>query len=327
MDKYIFCISAFLFCLITTILIERRLIPALSVRARQPIYEDGPKWHLSKTGTPTMGGIAFLISMSVAMLVCSLILIVSDINKKAGISLLLTTLFAIFNSLIGIFDDLMKLHRNKNAGLTPTQKLVLQFFISVIFLMARKHFLDDGSTVHILTKEIDLGVFYYPLAIILLLGVVNCANLTDGIDGLATSVAIAIGVTFLLIGYSVSYSTPIIASAMVGGGCGFLFFNVNPAKIFMGDTGSLFLGAVAVGLAFSLERALLIIPIGIVYVIEGLSVILQVLVYKATKKRLFKMAPLHHHMEKCGLTENQICIIAVITTLVFSAVTILLSRS
>lgn len=327
MDKYIFCISVFLFCLITTILIERKLIPTLSARAKQPIYEDGPTWHLAKTGTPTMGGIAFLISISIAMLVCSAILIVNDIDKRAGISLLLTILFAVCNSLIGIFDDLMKLHRNKNAGLTPIQKLVLQFLISVIFLMARKHFLNDGMAVKLFSREVDLGIFYYPVAIILLLGIVNCANLTDGIDGLATSVAIAIGMVFLLIGYSVSYSVPIIASALVGGGLGFLFFNINPAKIFMGDTGSLFLGAIAVGMAFSIERTLLIIPIGIVYVIEGLSVILQVLVFKVTKKRLFKMAPLHHHMEKCGFTENKICIISVITTLVFSAVTILLSRS
>lgn len=327
MDSYILCISVFIFSLLLTVIIESRLIPFLSKRAKQPIYEDGPSWHLSKSGTPTMGGIAFLVSISLSMLAAALILIFSGISRSDGISILITLLFAVGNSLIGIFDDLMKLYRNKNAGLTPLQKLGLQTIISILFLMARKHFLGDGTGIELWFGKIDLGVLYYPIAIILLLGIVNCANLTDGIDGLASSVAIAVGVAFLLVGYGISHDVPIISSALVGGACGFLFFNSHPAKIFMGDTGSLFLGALAVSLAFSLKNPLLIIPIGSVYVIEGVSVILQVIVYKLTKKRLFKMAPLHHHMEKCGLNENRICVIAVVVTLVFSTMSLFLLRS
>ncbi len=327
MDKYILCILVFIFSVALTVIIESRLIPLLSRRAKQPIYEGGPSWHLSKSGTPTMGGIAFVVSIALSITLAALILILSGKSSKNGISLLIAILFAVGNSLIGIFDDLMKLYRKENAGLTPLQKLGLQLILSILFLMARKYFLGDDTAVDLWFGRIEFGLLYYPFVIIMLLGIINCANLTDGIDGLASSVAIAIGVAFLLIGYGVSYDTPIISSALVGGGCGFLFFNANPARIFMGDTGSLFLGALAVSLAFSLKNPLLIIPVGIVYVIEGISVILQVLVYKITKKRLFKMAPLHHHLEKCGLHENRICVIAVIVTLVSSTVALFLLRS
>ena len=319
MDNYILCISVFIFSLAVTVIIESRLIPFLS--------EGGPTWHLSKSGTPTMGGIAFLVSISLSLLVSALIFILSDGKKLGGASLLIALIFSFGNALIGIFDDLMKLHRKENAGLTPMQKLGLQLLLSILFLMARRRLLGDGTIFALFNIKIELGILYYPLAIIILLGVINCANLTDGIDGLASSVAIAIGFAFLVISYGISYDAPIISSALIGGCCGFLFFNINPARIFMGDTGSLFLGALAVSLAFSVKNPLLIIPIGIVYVIEGLSVILQVVYYKLTKKRLFKMAPLHHHMERCGLNENRICIIAVITTLIFSAAAIFLSRS
>ena len=323
MDKFILCLLAFLFNLILTIIIEARLIPYLTRRAKQPIYKDGPSWHLSKSGTPTMGGIAFILPISLSMLTVALILI-SDNNAAGGLSLLISALFSLANSLIGVFDDLMKLHRKENAGLSPLQKLGLQFIFSVLFLMARRYFLDDGTVFDLGFSKINFGALYYPIALILLLGVVNCANLTDGIDGLATGVAITIGTVFLIISYGISYDLPILASALVGGGCGFLFFNMNPAKIFMGDTGSLFLGAMAASLAFSLKNPLLIIPIGIVYVIEGVSVILQVAVYKITKKRLFRMAPLHHHLEKCGLKEKAICILAVTVTVIYSAIAILL---
>ena len=327
MDNYILCLTVFLLSLVLTVIIEARLIPLLSRRAKQPIYEGGPSWHLSKSGTPTMGGIAFLVSISLSIFAVILILTFSGKSTTGSISLLITILFAIGNSLIGVFDDLMKLHKKENAGLTPLQKLGLQAIISILFLMARRHFLGDGTTVDLWLGRVELGALYYPLAIILLLGITNCANLTDGIDGLATSVAITIGISFLVIGYGVSYDVPILSSALVGGSCGFLFFNVNPAKIFMGDTGSLFLGSLAVGIAFSLKNPLIIIPIGIVYVIEGISVILQVAVYKITKKRLFKMAPLHHHLEKSGLNENRICVIAVAITLIISAVSLFLLRS
>lgn len=325
MKSYILYISVFLISLILTVVIEARLIPFLKKRAQQPIYEGGPSWHISKTGTPTMGGIAFLIAISVSLLIASLIFFIQD-KHSDGISLLITLLFAVGNSLIGIFDDLMKLRRKENAGLTPMQKIGLQTILAVIFLMAREHFFSDGTQINILSYEINLGIFYYLFAIILLLGIINCANLTDGIDGLASGVAVTIGVAFFVIASQIGVVTATLSATLVGGAVGFLFFNSHPARIFMGDTGSLFLGALTVGIAFSLNRPLLIIPIGVVYVVEGTSVILQVLVYKATKKRLFKMAPLHHHMERCGLNENKICLIAVLTSLVSSAVSFFLLR-
>ena len=325
MEKFILCLSVFLINLILTVIIESKLIPFLSKKAKQPIYKEGPSWHLSKSGTPTMGGIAFVISISLSMLILSVFFIL-DNNATVGISLLLSALFSLTNSLIGIFDDLMKLYRKENAGLSPIQKLGLQFILSVLFLMGRSHLLGDGAVFDLGFCKINLDALYYPIALILLLGVINCANLTDGIDGLATGVAISIGIVFLIIGYSFSYDLPILSSALVGGGCGFLFFNANPAKIFMGDTGSLFLGALAASLAFSFRNPLLIIPIGIVYVIEGASVILQVIAFRLTGKRIFKMAPLHHHLEKCGLKENTICIIGIAVTIFSSIATLLLRR-
>ncbi len=324
MNNYLLFISVFAFSLILTTVIEAKLIPLLKSRAKQPIYEGGPSWHLSKSGTPTMGGIAFLIAISLSLLTTALLLIYTDRSVTDGTAILITLIFATGNSLIGIFDDLMKLQRKQNAGLTPMQKLGLQTILAILFLMAREHFFADGTVINIGAFEINLGVIYYLFTLILLLGIVNCANLTDGIDGLAASVGAAIGIVFFIIGHKQSLSVSILSAALVGGALGFLFFNSHPAKIFMGDTGSLFLGALAVGIAFSSRRPMMIIPVGIVYVIEGVSVILQVIVYKLTKKRLFKMAPLHHHLERCGLKENTICIIAVLTTLIFSAISIFL---
>ena len=318
MDSYLLCFFVFLLSLLLTVMIELKLLPLLRTKAQQPIYAEGPSWHLSKSGTPTMGGVAFVLAITISLLISSLILFVHSERKLYGISLIITMLFALGNSLIGVFDDMMKLLRKKNAGLTPMQKILLQTVLAVIFLMARRRFFSDSTKVEFSFFTLDLGIFYYPIALILILGVVNCANLTDGIDGLATSVGATVGVMFLILGQSFC-DTPITSSALIGGTLGFLLFNSHPAKIFMGDTGSLFIGAIAVGLAFSVNNPWTVVLIGGVYVIEGLSVILQVLVFKLTRKRLFKMAPLHHHLEKCGMGENKICVLAVIVTIVLSA--------
>jgi phospho-N-acetylmuramoyl-pentapeptide-transferase len=323
MSSYILFISVFIFSLILTVVIESKLIPYLKNRAKQPIYEGGPSWHLSKSGTPTMGGLAFLVAIFISLLATSLLLIYTDKSKTEGISILITLLFATGNSMIGIFDDVTKLKRKQNAGLTPMQKIGLQTILAVIFLMAREHFFADGTKINIGIIEINLGVFYYLFAIVLLLGVVNCANLTDGIDGLASCVGVAIGITFFVIGHKDLLSVPLLSVALVGGALGFLFFNSHPAKIFMGDTGSLFLGALTVGIAFSLRKPMLIIPIGVVYVIEGISVILQVIVYKLTKKRLFKMAPIHHHFELCGWSETKVVAVFSIVTAILCLIALM----
>ena len=316
------CLLIFIFSLTLTVIIERLIIPILSGKAKQPIYEEGPSWHLSKSGTPTMGGLAFLISSLFTILPASLYFIFHLGNTEVGFSLLLAIVFSLGNSLIGIFDDTLKLRRKENAGLSPMQKLGLQLLLAIIFLMARRYLFGDTTVISLASFEIDLRFFYYPFAIIILLGIVNCANLTDGIDGLASSVALTIGFV-LFIALSGKTEISAISAAMAGGTLGFLFFNVNPAKIFMGDTGSLFLGALVATFAFSLGNPLIAILLGGVYVIEGVSVILQVISFKLTRKRIFKMAPLHHHLEKCGLSENQICILAVIITLTLSCLALL----
>ena len=289
----------FLFVFAFTVLIEKPLASVLRYRASQPIYKDGPSWHMSKQGTPTMGGLAFVLSSVMALIPLSFFLV----NKNGNdvfISIIISVIFCLFNALIGIVDDLTKLKRKENAGLTPIQKLVFQTILAVIFLMARKRYLGDSTTIDFSLFKIDFRFFYYPLAIIILLGIINCANLTDGVDGLSSSVALTIGAVFLFIGID-NLETTLLSSILMGAAIGFLLFNSHPAKIFMGDTGSLFFGALSACLAFSIRNPITIILIGGVYVIEGISVILQVAVYKATKKRLFKMAPLHHHLEKEGI--------------------------
>lgn len=317
------CLLILIFSLALTVIIERLLIPILSSKAKQPIYEDGPAWHLSKSGTPTMGGLAFLVSIMFTVLPVSLYFIFHLVDKEIGFSLLLALLFSLGNSLIGIFDDTLKLRRKENAGLSPIQKLGLQFLLALLFLMVRRYLFADTTLVSLPFADIDLGFFYYPLAVIILLGIVNCANLTDGVDGLASSIAFTIG-TVLFLTLSDMAEISVISAAMTGATLGFLFFNVNPAKIFMGDTGSLFLGALVASLSFSLGNPLIAILLGGVYVIEGVSVILQVVFFKLTGKRIFKMAPIHHHLEKCGLSENRICILAVIATLMLSSLAILM---
>lgn len=317
------CLLVLIFSLALTVIVERFLIPVLSGRAKQPIYEGGPAWHLSKSGTPTMGGLAFIISIVITVLPVSMYFIFYIGESKTGFSLLLTLIFSLGNSIIGIFDDAIKLRRKENAGLSPLQKLVLQFLLAILFLMARRYLFGDTTVISFPFFDVDFGIFYYPLAVIILLGIVNCANLTDGIDGLASSVALTIGsVLFLVLCATAEIS--VISAAMAGATLGFLFFNVNPAQIFMGDTGSLFLGALVASLAFSLGNPFIAILLGGVYVIEGVSVILQVAFFKLTRRRIFKMAPLHHHLEKCGLTENRICILAVCVTLMLSSFALLM---
>jgi phospho-N-acetylmuramoyl-pentapeptide-transferase len=322
MNSIAISVLSFLFVGISTLLIERKLIPLLSSKTRQPIYEEGPSWHLSKSGTPTMGGLAFIITITVCLAVLSFVLINAGRHTLAY-SLMISLIFCVGNSIIGIVDDLTKIKRKENAGLTPAQKLIFQFALSVIFLMARRRFLNDSTVISLADFKLDLGILYYPLAIILILGIINCANLTDGIDGLASSVALIIGGAFFIIGLNAP-DVSILSSVLMGGACGFLIFNSNPARIFMGDTGSLFLGALTTCLAFSYGNPLIILPIGGVYVIEGVSVILQVTVFKLTHKRIFKMAPLHHHLEKSGVSEGQICAIAVFATLLLSSLVLLI---
>lgn len=310
-------IITFLISLLLTLITERKIIPYLRSRAAQPIYEEGPSWHMAKSGTPTMGGIVFIISVAISLM---LYLSFSKPDQTTVSSILIAVAFAVANSMVGIMDDLTKLKRKANGGLKPYEKLILQLLIAIVFLMARKYFLGDETYLNFSFGNIELGWLYYPLAILIILGTTNCANLTDGIDGLASSVALTIGFAFIILGANRNASIAPISAAIIGTALGFLFYNRHPAKIFMGDTGSLFLGGLTCALAFTFGNPTIILFLGGVHAIEGLSVILQVIFYKLTKKRLFKMAPLHHHLEKCGLSENKICISATIATLLLSVV-------
>ena len=318
-DSYLFpyCLI-FLFTLVLTVLIGRLIIPFLKKRAEQPIYTEGPSWHIAKSGTPTMGGISFVFSVSVVLLLTVLYKYLTK-DTQGVISLLICLIYTIFNASIGAIDDLTKLKHNKNAGLTPRAKLILQFISSTLFLLARSLFLNDSTTLSLSFIKVDSALIYYLISLVILVGITNCANLTDGIDGLASSVAFGIGISLFYLSYMRFNTASIISISLAAASLGFLFFNVHPARIFMGDTGSLFLGSLVAALAFEMMNPFIAVVSGGIYVIEGISVILQVAYYKATKRRLFKMAPLHHHLEKCGWDENKICLCALILTILFTA--------
>ena len=316
MDTSYIYLLLLLSTLTLTIFITKKIIPKLSQIAKQPIYEDGPKWHLRKSGTPTMGGIGFIIPICIVLAVTATAL--ARGNNNQSVSLILAITFSILNSLIGVIDDITKLKKSTNGGLTPLQKIFFQLIVSILFLVSRRYFLGDDTSIYFGTYQIDLGILYYPLSIIFLLGIINCANLTDGIDGLATSVAFAIAVCSFLLSFHNNVTVWTMSIAIVGATIGFLLFNIHPAKIFMGDTGSLFLGAIVASIAFSMRSLPAYLLICIVYVIEGFSVIIQVLYFKKTGKRILKMAPIHHHLEKIGFDENKICIIAMIITFIMS---------
>lgn len=296
------------------------LIPMLKRSAKQPIYEDGPKWHSIKYGTPTMGGIAFIgATVMVASVAALLFLPKGDIS---GISVFFSLAFALCNAIIGAADDLTKLRHHENAGLTPRQKLILQAIFAIFFLIGRSCIFNDGQNIYFGTFSINLGIWYYPLAMIIILGIINCANLTDGLDGLCGSVTFIILISlFCFSNIDVNINSRSMLSIIAAGAVlGFLTQNIHPARVFMGDTGSLFLGALVVAIGFDMQALPTVVVTSGIYVIEGVSVIIQVLYYKATKKRLFKMAPIHHHFEKIGREEGTICLISILATSVFALI-------
>jgi len=318
LDKYFpLYIAAFFLAFFLTVLLERRLIPILAGKAQQPIYKEGPAWHAKKSGTPTMGGLAFMIALFAATAPAVLFFALKNQTEEI-LSLSILLLYALLNGAIGIADDAKKLKRKQNEGMTPLQKIFFQAIVAALFLFLRKRLLLDSSAILFSFGWLEVGALYYPLAILMLLGCVNCANLTDGIDGLAASVAFGAGLSVFYISSAFIPHATYLSACLLGISAGFLCFNLHPAKIFMGDTGSLLLGALVGGLSFSFKNPLLIFSFGIVYIIEGVSVVLQVLFYKATKKRIFKMAPLHHHLEKSGWSENKICLLSIFLTLLCS---------
>lgn len=309
---------------IPTTLISRYLIPVLkSKKMGQKILDIGPRWHKSKEGTPTMGGLAFLLTVSVVGAVFTVIYAMSEGAVMAQTSgLALTLALALTNGIIGIIDDLTKFKKSKNEGLTPPQKFFLQLLFAALYLfgMSKLGVLHTTISVPFTDVSFDLGILYYALAMILITGLVNSVNLTDGIDGLCSMVTVVVGIFFFVCGYA--YDTVVLCAlgGMMCGACGgFLVYNFYPARVFMGDTGSLFLGGLVAGGAFLLSEPLVIIFAGIIYIVESLSVIIQVGSFKLTGKRVFKMSPIHHHFEKCDWSEIKIDVVFSIVTAIAGA--------
>lgn len=298
-----FAIAALLLTVLLTAVLNKILIPALRrVKLGQKILEVGPNWHKYKEGTPTMGGITFILPTA-AITVVAAIAFDFDVRLWTVVGL------ALVSALTGFVDDYVKLFKHTNKGLTAIQKLILQFASVIAFLAVDALVFGRGTSVSLAGNEVDFGSWYYIISLPLAVYVINASNLTDGIDGLEVSVS-GLMITFFAVVLAISGKTGgsdmILICSAIGGCIGFFIFNHHTAQIFMGDTGSLYLGGLVVGLAYYYKIEIALIPITLVWIIEGLSVVLQVVYFKLTKKRLFKMAPIHHHFEKCGWSENKI---------------------
>lgn len=311
MDKMDFLYAPFLMSAIISALIMPILIPFLRrLKFGQTIREVGPSWHIKKSGTPTMGGIGFFISS-----LCTVLVYAWGSQKNA---LLFGGCSAFF--LIGFLDDFIKVVLKRNLGLDEKQKLFLQTVVAVVFLFFAKKIgmIDTSLEIPFTNLSIELSWFYYIFATGLIVGFTNAVNLTDGVDGLASSVTLIVCVFFALFAIKGGmYDYAFITSAVAGGLLGFLFYNSNPAKVFMGDTGSLFLGGVVSLISIALGCELLLILVGIIYLAEAVSVMIQVAWFKKTGKRVFLMTPIHHHYEKKGWGENKICAVFCTITLIF----------
>ena len=291
------------------------LLPVLrALKAGQSIREVGPTWHNSKAGTPMMGGLFFIF----AAILCVLgnLVVMKDYTVFFVLALSLSF------GLIGFLDDFCKAKYKRNLGLTSIQKALLQMAVSAIFiyLLQKQNVLSDHIYVPFFNVEFTIHpLLYVFFAMFVMVGCDNAVNITDGVDGLCATVTLPVMIFFTAVSVAMGkYDLAILPAALTGGLIAYLFFNWHPAKVFMGDTGSLFLGGVVCAMAFALDIPLVLIMIGLVYIVETMSVILQVGYFKLTHgKRLFKMSPIHHHFEMCGWKEVKI-------VLVFSTVSVLM---
>lgn len=298
-------------------LMGKWLIPRLrALKAGQEIREVGPKWHNSKAGTPTMGGLCFIFASAFSA-------VTGWYGYRTGdYTHLLVLALAVMFGAIGFYDDYIKVKKHRNLGLTGLQKLLLQIAAAAIFLLAL-HFTGElkyDLYIPFVRQPVAKvpTVLYLAVAVFVIVGCVNAVNLTDGIDGLASGVTLPVMVFFTVTALGKEkFGLAAFPATLAGGLIGFLFYNFYPAQAFMGDTGSLFLGGAVVGLAFALDMPLVLLLVGLIYIIETLSDILQVGYFKLTHgKRIFKMAPIHHHFEMCGWSEKKIWTVFVLTTVV-----------
>ena len=307
---------AFALALIITLILGPLLIPVLRVlKFGQNIREEGPKRHLAKAGTPTMGGIIFLVSIVVSALVMA--------EKPTSLEMVMLLAAMLGYGLIGFVDDFIKVVMHRNLGLRAYQKLIGQVALAVLLTWAANRYLGRGTDLIIpfTSIHLELGIFYYPFVAFIIVGITNAVNLTDGLDGLAAGTTFFSMLSYIAIAFLaasqggrvaiLAYESDlaVFAAACAGGCLGFLRFNKNPARVFMGDTGSLALGGALVGLAVLTKTELTLLILGGVYVVEAFSVILQVISYQTTGKRIFRMSPLHHHFELGGWHEWKVVIV------------------
>lgn len=302
--KYISIGIIMLISFIISVVITKVEIPVLKRKAGQNIREDGPQSHLSKAGTPSMGGIAIIIAASLTTIGAAVM------GKIDGLGCAIILLVFVGFGLIGFFDDYLKVIKKNNLGLRAYQKFSLQTILSVILAVYLANYTEGSTSVYIPFADIyvNFGIWYIPFVVFVVLAMTNAVNLTDGLDGLASGVTAFISLFFAVAGFTYGIVTgAYFCSAMCGACLGFLVFNRNPAKVFMGDTGSLALGGGLAAAAILMKLELLLPIVGLLYVIEALSVVLQVGYFKISGgKRIFKMAPIHHHFEKCGFSEVQV---------------------
>ncbi len=292
-------LAPFVFSALLCMGISPVLIPYLHrLKFDQTIRENGPTWHNAKGKTPTMGGLAFVAGTTAGILLGGFVCL-----GRIPTNAVLVLLCALSFGFVGFVDDYIKVIKKRNLGLTPAQKLVLQVLAARIAGWS-----STALAIPFWNVSIELSLFYYPVAAVIVIGTVNAVNLTDGLDGLASCVTLPVALLFAVLGRRTGAGDLFVASsALMGGVAGFLPSNLPKAKVFMGDTGAFFLGGAVAALAFLAGMPVLLALCGIVYVLEALSDILQVGYFRATGgKRLFKMAPLHHHFELCGLSEGRI---------------------
>ena len=320
MDIVTTCIILAVATFVVALIAGKIFIPVLhKLKFGQEIREEGPKWHAAKSGTPTMGGMIFIFSMLLVYIIYAIVGLIFDINFGAAYEMIMLFSLALAFGVIGFIDDYIKVILKRNLGLTAIQKFSLQFIVS-LFSMWVALGTDTGTQIAIpfINRCVDLSWFYIPFTMFVMLASVNSVNLTDGLDGLASSVTIVVALFYTILSVKTENCTvAFFGAALIGSLVGFLCYNWKPAKVFMGDTGSLFLGGAVCGMAILLKQPITLLIVGFVYVMETLSVIIQVASYKLTGKRVFKMSPIHHHFEMCGWSE-----VKVVT--VFTAVTVIL---
>lgn len=291
---------AFALALISTLVLGKIGIPLLQrLKAQQSIREEGPQAHLVKAGTPTMGGLFMMLAL--VLTIC--------IVPPYSVTLWMLLFLTLGHGLLGFSDDFIKAVKRRNLGLTAKQKLAGQVVLALLFCYISTTYAALPTTLWIPLVDItvDLGFSYYILALLIIVGTTNAVNLTDGLDGLATGISAIAGAAYAVVGLLVGSLSVTFFGIIVSGVClGFLYFNANPAKVFMGDTGSLALGGAFAGMAIATKTEILLVIIGFVFVVEALSVILQVASFKTRGVRIFRMSPIHHHFELGGWSERKV---------------------